>query len=121
MHRVCDRPAAIVRLLEEVSAAGAEQVIVVTSDVAIVRPHALRARAVEPLARLADYIAGAEASSARDALTALDLVRPTDPQKADADRLRGEIQLQLIALTSVPAQPVAGKDASRPNGDRPVP
>ena len=38
----------------------------------------------------------------RDALTTLDLVRPTDPQKADADRLRGEIQLQLIALTSVP-------------------
>jgi hypothetical protein len=47
-HRVCDRPAAIVRLLEEVSAAGAEQVIVVTSDVAIDRPHALRARAVDP-------------------------------------------------------------------------
>jgi hypothetical protein len=70
-HRVCDRPAAIVRLLEEVSAAGAEQVIVVTSDVAIDRPHALRARAVEPRARLAEVIAGAEASAARDALTAL--------------------------------------------------
>jgi hypothetical protein len=41
----------------------------------------------------------------RDALMALDLVRQTDPQKAEADRLRGEIQLQLIALTSVPAQP----------------
>ena len=41
----------------------------------------------------------------RDALTTLDLVRQTDPQKAEADRLRGEIQLQLIALTSVPAQP----------------
>jgi hypothetical protein len=54
-----------------VSAAGAEQVIVVTSDVAVVRPHALRARAVEPRARLAEYLAGAEASSARDALTAL--------------------------------------------------
>ena len=35
------------------------------------RPHALRARAVEPRARLAEYLAGAEASSARDALTAL--------------------------------------------------
>jgi hypothetical protein len=70
-HRVCDRPAAIVRLLEEVSAAGAEQVIVVTSDVAVDRPHALRARAVDPRARLAEYLAGAEASAARDALTAL--------------------------------------------------
>jgi hypothetical protein len=44
----------------------------------------------------------------RDALVTLDLVRPTDPQKPDADRLRGEIQLQLLALTSVPAQPAAG-------------
>ena len=45
----------------------------------------------------------------RDALATLDLVRPTDPQKAEADRLRGEIQLQLIALTSVPAQPRRGE------------
>jgi len=81
-HRVCDRPAAIVRLLEEVSAAGAEQVIVVTSDVAVDRPHALRARAVEPRARLAEYLAGAEASSARDALTAL------------FDRFSGVFQIQ---------------------------
>ena len=50
----------------------------------------------------------------RDALTALDLVRQTDPQKPEADRLRGEIQLQLLALTSVPAQPPVEKD-------RPVP
>jgi hypothetical protein len=83
-HRVCDRPAAIVRLLEEVSAAGAEQVIVVTSDVAIDRPHALRARAVEPRARLAEVIAGAEASAARDALTAL------------FDRFSGVFQIQPI-------------------------
>lgn len=54
----------------------------------------------------------------RDALTTLDLVRPTDPQKAEADRLRGEIQLQLIALTSVPAQPAPETSAT---GDRPVP
>jgi len=40
----------------------------------------------------------------QDALTTLDLVRPTDSQKAEADRLRGDIQLQLIALTSVPTQ-----------------
>jgi hypothetical protein len=70
-HRVCDRPSAIVRLLEEVSAAGAEQVIVVTADVAVDRPHAMRARAVDPRARLADFLAGAEASAARDGLTAL--------------------------------------------------
>jgi hypothetical protein len=64
----------------------------------------------------------------RDALTTLDLVRPTDPQKSEADRLRGEIQLQLIALTSVPAQPVPeinadakANDATKANDDRRVP
>lgn len=70
-HRLCDRPSAVIRLLEEVSAAGVEQVILVTSDVALARPHALGARLVDPRARLAEYLAGVEASSARDALTAL--------------------------------------------------
>jgi tetratricopeptide (TPR) repeat protein len=36
----------------------------------------------------------------RDALGALDRVRATDPEKAEADRLRGEIQQQLIALAA---------------------
>ena len=63
----------------------------------------------------------AAAGHLRDALTALDLVRPTDPQKAEADRLRGELQLQLIALTSVPAEPAAEGDAQRASGDRPAP
>src|SRR5438477_1001078 len=57
----------------------------------------------------------------RDALTALDRVKPTDPEKAEADRLRSEIQLQLIELTSVPAQPAAASDANGATGDRPVP
>jgi tetratricopeptide (TPR) repeat protein len=41
----------------------------------------------------------------RDALAALDLVRPTDPQKPDADRLRADIQKQLIGLSSLSLQP----------------
>jgi len=63
----------------------------------------------------------AAAGHLRDALTALNLVRPTDPQKADADRLRSELQLQLIALTSVPAQPAAERDTQSATGDRPAP
>jgi tetratricopeptide (TPR) repeat protein len=39
----------------------------------------------------------------RDALATLDAVRPTDPQQADADRLRADIQRQLLALTPVPS------------------
>ena len=57
----------------------------------------------------------------RDALTTLDLVRPTDPQKTEADRLRGEIQLQLLALTSVPAQPAPDGNVGNAPADRPVP
>ena len=72
----------MIRLLEEVSAVGIEQVIVVTSDVALARPHALGARLVDLRARLAEYLAGAEASAARDSLTAL------------FDRFSGVFQIQ---------------------------
>jgi tetratricopeptide (TPR) repeat protein len=42
----------------------------------------------------------ATAGHLRDALTELDNVRPTDPQRPDADRLRAEMQQQLLNLTS---------------------
>jgi tetratricopeptide (TPR) repeat protein len=48
-----------------------------------------------------------------DALAALDQVRPTDPQKEEADRLRGDIQRQLLALTPMPP-PVAGAAGRMP-------
>jgi hypothetical protein len=46
----------------------------------------------------------------RDALGAIDRVRGTDPERAEADRLRGEIQQQLIGLaaTPTPAAEAAG-------------
>jgi tetratricopeptide (TPR) repeat protein len=43
----------------------------------------------------------------RDALAMLDLVRPTDGQRAEADRLRTDIQKQLIALS--PLHETAGQ------------
>ena len=43
----------------------------------------------------------------RDALGALNRVRATDPEKGEADRLRGEIQQQLIGLAT-PAPTVTG-------------
>jgi hypothetical protein len=53
----------------------------------------------------------------RDALTALDHIRPTDNEKPEADRLRAEIQKQLLGLASIP-RPATGVhetgDASRP-------
>jgi hypothetical protein len=46
----------------------------------------------------------------RDALATLDLVRPTDAQRPDADRLRADIQKQLIGLSAVtPAELPADK------------
>jgi tetratricopeptide (TPR) repeat protein len=56
----------------------------------------------------------------REALTTLDTVRLTDPQRADADRLRAEIQQQLIALATLPTVPVPSVPA-RERGDRRVP
>lgn len=44
----------------------------------------------------------------RDALLLLDAVRPTDAERSEADRLRTEIQRQLIEIGPLPAsQPVA--------------
>lgn len=57
----------------------------------------------------------AAAGHLRDALAALDGVRTTDPERADADRLRADIQRQLIALVTLPPT------APREKGDRPVP
>lgn len=39
-----------------------------------------------------------------DALRAVDLVRPTDPQRAEADKLKAEIQRQLLAHHTRPDQ-----------------
>jgi tetratricopeptide (TPR) repeat protein len=49
----------------------------------------------------------ASAGHLRDALALLDQVRTTDPERADADRLRADIQRQLLALARI--------DASRPD------
>lgn len=48
-----------------------------------------------------------------DAMAALDLVRPTDPQKSEADRVRADLQRRLIALTL----PEDGAPADRGAGD----
>lgn len=51
----------------------------------------------------------------RDALTLLESIRPTDPERAEAERLRGEIQHQLIAIGPLPAsQPVSSETGRQP-------
>jgi tetratricopeptide (TPR) repeat protein len=46
----------------------------------------------------------AAAGHLRDALVTLEAVRDTDAQRADANRLRADIQQQLLALTAQPAR-----------------
>ncbi len=50
----------------------------------------------------------------RDALATLDLVRATDAQKTEADRMRAEIQRQLIAVAAVPPTPAAAEAGASP-------
>jgi tetratricopeptide (TPR) repeat protein len=57
-----------------------------------------------------------------DALAALDGVRPTDPERADADTLRTSIQRQLLSLANGLPPPIPDqKPGDRKPGDQPVP
>jgi hypothetical protein len=69
-HRLTDRPAAITRLLEEVAAAGAEQVLVVSAVHDLAGPHALSAPRLDLRSRVGDYVMAAEAAALRDAVAA---------------------------------------------------
>ena len=67
-HRLCDRSAATNRLLEEVAAAGATQVVIVTAVPATAAPHALASVRLHAYHRTGEQIAAAEASALRDAI-----------------------------------------------------
>ena len=66
------------------------------------------------LSRARTLIAGGHL---RDALSILETVRPTDPQKAEADRMRSDIQRQLLAMADQTAPP----SGEREKGERRVP
>jgi hypothetical protein len=67
-HRLCDRPAATNRLLEELAAAGATQAVIVTAVPATAAPHALASVRLHAHHRTGEQIAAAEASALRDAI-----------------------------------------------------
>jgi hypothetical protein len=56
----------------------------------------------------------AAAGHLRDALVALDGVRATDRERPDADRLRADIQRQLIAFVALPPAPSQPDKSKRP-------
>jgi hypothetical protein len=67
-HRLCDRPGALHRLLEEAAAAGVTQVIVVSAVAPSDQPHRLRVPHLDPRRRLGEFQAATEAAALRDAL-----------------------------------------------------
>jgi hypothetical protein len=67
-HRLCDRPAAASRVLEEVAAAGVSQVVIVSAVPLGVTPHALSAPRLDLRNRLGEFLAAAECAALRDAI-----------------------------------------------------
>jgi hypothetical protein len=67
-HRMCDRPAAIERLLDEVAVAGVEQVVVVSAAPPPGRPHELSSARGDIRGRSAEQLASFEAADLRDTL-----------------------------------------------------
>jgi hypothetical protein len=67
-HRLTDRGGAIVRLLDEVAAAGVRQVLVVSASAERGAPYGLVVRSLRFRARVGEYLAANEVSSTRDAL-----------------------------------------------------
>ena len=67
-HRLCDRPGAMNRLLEEIAAAGVTQVIIVSAVSPATEPHRLRMPRLDLRHRLGDFQSAAEAAALRDAL-----------------------------------------------------
>jgi hypothetical protein len=67
-HRLCDRPGALVRLLEEVAAAGAEQVIIVAPSPPQGRPYELESERGDIRGHAAEALGAFESAGLRDVL-----------------------------------------------------
>ncbi len=70
VHRGCDRPGAIGRLLEEIDAAGVTQAVIVSAVASVEGPHRLRTPRLDLRSRLGEFQSAAEAVALRDALEA---------------------------------------------------
>jgi hypothetical protein len=70
-HRLCDRPGAIGRVLEEVAEAGATQAIVVSAVAPAAAPHRLRAPRLDVRGRFGEFQSAAEEAALRDAIEAM--------------------------------------------------
>jgi hypothetical protein len=74
-HRVCDRPAGLIRLIDELIDLGVRQIVLVAATPEPAGPHALTAPRIDGRGRLGEYIASSEAAIFRDATTTTGGVR----------------------------------------------
>jgi hypothetical protein len=65
-HRLCDRPGSLSRVIEEVTAAGAEQVIVVSGAPLAARPHELASGRADLRGHAGEQLASFEGAALRD-------------------------------------------------------
>src|SRR5262249_41772302 len=68
-HRLADRPAGLIRLIDELIDLGAEQVVLVSAAPDTIGPHALAAPRVDGRGRLGEYLMSSEGAVVRDATT----------------------------------------------------
>ncbi|HEY7289159.1 MAG TPA: patatin-like phospholipase family protein [Vicinamibacterales bacterium] len=68
-HRLCDRPAGLIRLIDELIDLGVEQIILVAATPEPEGPHALAAPRVDGRGRLGEYVTSSEAAVLHDATT----------------------------------------------------
>jgi hypothetical protein len=67
-HRLCDRPAALSRLLEELAAAGVSQLVIVSAVPAPPSPHRLPPVRLALRHRLGEFLCAEESAALRDAV-----------------------------------------------------
>jgi predicted acylesterase/phospholipase RssA len=66
VHRLCDRPGSLSRLVEELTNLDAEQIVLVSAAPEGAGPHALAPPRLDGRGRLGEYLQSAEAASVRD-------------------------------------------------------
>src|SRR3954469_19846994 len=74
-HRLCDRPAGLIRLIDELIDLGVEQIILASAAPEAPGPHALASSRLDGRGRLGEYMQSAEAAVGRDATTTTGGVR----------------------------------------------
>ena len=74
-HRLGDRPASLIRLIDELIDLGAEQIVLVSAAPELPGPHALASPRLDGRGRLGEYLQSTEAAIVRDATTTTEGVR----------------------------------------------